>query len=268
MGGNKSNSGFKSVYFFRQLVINSAAFVCVFILGLNTGAPTVLVPQLRQEANSTDAVTPEQASWLPAIPSYATIPGLIVQNVIAANFGRKVTHAIASVGSLVGFIIFYCSTNVETILYSQLFQGSFLGPYVLIVTIFVAEYTSSEYRGLFLTIKAATFTWGILTANVLDILESITKNSTAAYEDRLSMSMMVGEQQRTPCEPTAANVSHATPSLQSPRLRQRACMTQARLGVVRCFFRFMKTDSSEWLAILVSEFRERCLDTIRVSSRL
>ncbi|XP_075975205.1 uncharacterized protein LOC142975931 isoform X2 [Anticarsia gemmatalis] len=73
------------------------------------------------------------------------------------------------------------------------------------------------------------------------------------------MSMMVEEQQRTLCELTAANVSHATPSLQSPRLRQRACMTQARLGVVRCFFKFMKTDSSERLPILPQLLRRYVL---------
>ncbi|XP_075984112.1 trehalose transporter 1-like protein [Anticarsia gemmatalis] len=164
---NQKKNRLKRKYFYRQLLVNSAAIICLFIHGVEVGAPTVLVPQLRQEANSTDAVTPEQASWLPAIASYTAVPGLIVQNAMAAYFGRKVTHTFVSIGALIGFIIFYCSPNIQVIMIAQFFQGVFMSPYVCTVIMFIAEYTSSEHRGLFLTIKSATFFWGILTSNVL-----------------------------------------------------------------------------------------------------
>ncbi|XP_045765832.1 uncharacterized protein LOC123867696 [Maniola jurtina] len=60
----KKKNGVNRIFFFRQFFSCSNVVLNFFISGLYMGATTVIVPQLRKEANSTDVVTPEMASWL------------------------------------------------------------------------------------------------------------------------------------------------------------------------------------------------------------
>lgn len=47
-----------------QLLICSGVWTSVFLYGLSVGAPTVFIPQIRREANSTEVITTNMASWL------------------------------------------------------------------------------------------------------------------------------------------------------------------------------------------------------------
>lgn len=47
-----------------QMFMNFTSMSVNFMLGLSAGTPTVAVPQLRQQANSTAAVSEDMASWI------------------------------------------------------------------------------------------------------------------------------------------------------------------------------------------------------------
>ncbi|XP_022826155.1 uncharacterized protein LOC111356129 [Spodoptera litura] len=50
--------------FLRQLFVVGGVWTIYFVLGLCYGAPNVIIPQIRREANSTEAVSEDMASWL------------------------------------------------------------------------------------------------------------------------------------------------------------------------------------------------------------
>ncbi|CAH2240685.1 jg6641, partial [Pararge aegeria aegeria] len=78
------------IYFFRQLFSCSAVIMNFFIFGLYMGAPTVIIPQLREEANATAIISPEMTSWLSSISTYSAIPWAVILPMIAYRFGRKI----------------------------------------------------------------------------------------------------------------------------------------------------------------------------------
>lgn len=68
---------------------------------------------------------------------------------------------------LVVFIALYHSSTPMQILVSEIMQGVNHAANVTISIVIVTEYTSPRYRGLFLTIKSATFFWGVWVSNTI-----------------------------------------------------------------------------------------------------
>ena len=99
--------------------------------------------------------------------SYSGLPWVIILPTLVALVGRKIAHSVVCVFSFIGFVIFYNSKDVYTILISEVFQGAVTASYLTISLAIITEYSSSKYRGLFLTIKSATFFWGVLSANII-----------------------------------------------------------------------------------------------------
>ncbi|KAJ0184297.1 hypothetical protein K1T71_000720 [Dendrolimus kikuchii] len=131
------------------------------------GAPTVFIPQLRREANSTDAVSDEMASWLTSIYGYTALPWIIILSILMRYIGRKKTFAIVATNSMVMFVAFYFSLTANQLLISELVQGITHGSTITLSVIVISEYSSPKYRGLFLTIKSATLLWGVWGSNTI-----------------------------------------------------------------------------------------------------
>ncbi|CAH0595541.1 unnamed protein product [Chrysodeixis includens] len=159
--------GLPWIYFLRQLFICSGIWSCLFFMGLCMGSPTIIIPQLRREVNSTDAVSKEMASWLSSAFSYSGVPWSIIIPISITTVGRKITQTIVCVFSFIGFIILYTSSSVYLILISEICQGALFASFLTILVIVITEYSSSQYRGMFLTIKSATFFWGVLISNAI-----------------------------------------------------------------------------------------------------
>lgn len=102
-----------------------------------------------------------------AIFSYSGMPWVIILPTLVAFVGRKITHSFVCIATFVGFIIFYNSNDVYMILISEIFQGVVSASYLTIAIAIITEYTSAKNRGLFLTIKSATFFWGVLASNLI-----------------------------------------------------------------------------------------------------
>ncbi|CAH2227281.1 jg26570, partial [Pararge aegeria aegeria] len=155
------------IYFFRQLFSCSAVILNFFIFGLYMGAPTVIIPQLREEANVTAIITPEMTSWLSSISTYSAIPWAVILPMIAYRFGRKIPLILVSLNVLIGNIIFYCSASIKELILSQGLLGIFVGATITVSVMVMSEYTSPKYRGIFLTFKSATLFWGVWVSNAI-----------------------------------------------------------------------------------------------------
>ncbi|XP_069357607.1 facilitated trehalose transporter Tret1-2 homolog [Maniola hyperantus] len=151
----------------RQMFVCSGVTVTYFIYGLFFGATTVLVPQIRKEANSTEAISMEAASWLMSISSYGSLPMALMFPVIAKRYGRKVPYVILWLNTLVCVLLFYFSTSMTELLICGFLQGMFPAAHLTIAIMMLTEYVSPKYRGIFLTFKAATFFWGIWISNAI-----------------------------------------------------------------------------------------------------
>ncbi|XP_052740617.1 facilitated trehalose transporter Tret1-like [Bicyclus anynana] len=157
----------KRIYFSRQVFSCGAIVLNYLMYGMYMGAPTVIIPQLRREANSTDVVTPEMASWLSSISAYCGIPWAFILPMIAFRYGRKIILVAVTITVLIGNIIFYCSTSVIELLVSQAIQGILAASIMTITVMVMSEYTSPKYRGVLLAVKSATFYWGVWIANAI-----------------------------------------------------------------------------------------------------
>nr|XP_013189856.1 unnamed protein product [Amyelois transitella] len=169
---NEPNEGRQSCktprkFFFRQLFVTSGAWTIYFLVGLYVGAPTVIIPQLRREANSTDAVSLQMASWLSSMSSYSSLLWECVLPFILSFYGRKITSIIIHTSTLIVTIAFYFSSTTTHLLISEFLHGI---PYAGILTtsvLIIAEYSSPSNRGIFLIVKSASVFWGIWVSNAV-----------------------------------------------------------------------------------------------------
>lgn len=86
---------------------------------------------------------------------------------LAHYIGRKRSFLIVSVTSLGGFLLFYFSVSVVQILLSEVIQGLLFACQITLSIFVTTEYTSPKYRGVFMSLKVASFFWGIWVANAV-----------------------------------------------------------------------------------------------------
>ncbi|XP_069357608.1 uncharacterized protein [Maniola hyperantus] len=151
----------------RQMFVCSGVTLNFFINGLFFGAPTVSVPQIRKQANSTEAISMEQASWWLSMSSYGSLPWALILPIIAEKYGRKVPYIIVCIDTLVCVSLFYFSTSVTELLICGFLQGMLNAVQLTAGIMVLTEYVSPKYRGIFLTFKGATFFWGIWVSNAI-----------------------------------------------------------------------------------------------------
>ncbi|XP_069357604.1 uncharacterized protein [Maniola hyperantus] len=151
----------------RQMFVCSGVTVNYLIYGLFFGAPTVFVPQIRKEANSTEVISMETASWLLSISCYGALPLTLIIPLIAKKYGRKVSYIILWINTLICVSLFYFSTSVSELLISGFLQGMLPAVQLTAGIMVLTEYISPKYRGIFLTFKAATFFWGVWISNAI-----------------------------------------------------------------------------------------------------
>ncbi|XP_072949867.1 facilitated trehalose transporter Tret1-like isoform X2 [Epargyreus clarus] len=177
-----------------MLIISSGIWTMFFMCGLCTGSPTVFIPQIRREANSSDVISKEMISWLSCAHTYSGACFVPILATLTGLIGRKYSNLFIGIISLIGFIVFSCSTNATHLLISEIIQGSIVAALVTSAILIVTEYTSPSYRGLFLTIKSASFFWGLWVANTIGTFThwkyiGILGGSCAIYTTLVSLYM-------------------------------------------------------------------------------
>ncbi|XP_052754452.1 facilitated trehalose transporter Tret1-like [Galleria mellonella] len=151
----------------RQSLIGSGVLAYPFMYGLSFGSPTVLIHQLRREANSTAAVSDEMESWLSSCMIYSSIPAAIILTILADAIGRKRTCLVLSLTSLSGYLLFYLTNNLKDLLISQSIQGVLAAAHITTSAMALTEYLSPQYRGVFLNIKGVSLFWGVWVSNAM-----------------------------------------------------------------------------------------------------
>ncbi|XP_045768429.1 facilitated trehalose transporter Tret1-like isoform X2 [Maniola jurtina] len=155
------------IYLLRQIFVCSGVTSYFFIGGLFFGAPTVFVPQIRKDANSTEIISMAMMSWLMSISNYGSLPWVIIFPVIAARFGRKIPYTVTWVNTMVCVSLFYFSSSTTELLISGCLQGIIFAVLFSISIMVLTEYTSPKHRGILITFKAATFYWGVWISNAI-----------------------------------------------------------------------------------------------------
>ncbi|CAH2048837.1 unnamed protein product, partial [Iphiclides podalirius] len=155
----------KSVW--KQVFISSAVWNFYFMTGMCVGAPTVFVPQIRREANSTDAVDEETASWLYSIFGVSSMPWILLLPSASRYIGLRIPFITSCFVMLLVFLILYFSTSINQLIFAEIMEGYVHACNIIISIAVISEYTSPKYRGMFLTIKSASFFWGIWLSNII-----------------------------------------------------------------------------------------------------
>lgn len=81
--------------------------------------------------------------------------------------GRKLTFLFICFTAFIGYLVFYYSTTTTHILISEIIHGPLTACHITISIMVLTEFTSPRYRGIFLTLKSASFLWGIWVANTI-----------------------------------------------------------------------------------------------------
>ncbi|XP_068633106.1 facilitated trehalose transporter Tret1-1-like [Battus philenor] len=158
---------YASMSFWRQALVSSGVWTMFFLTGMLVGAPTVFIPQIRREVNSTFEVDDETASWLYSVYGFGAIPWVLVVPTVSQYIGRRVPFILASINAMLVFIVLYFSTTTKQIIIAEIMQGYFQACDVTICIIILSEYTAPKYRGVFLTLKTASFFWGFWASNAI-----------------------------------------------------------------------------------------------------
>ncbi|XP_013170097.1 PREDICTED: facilitated trehalose transporter Tret1-like [Papilio xuthus] len=156
-----------SKLFWKQLFICVGVWNMLFMAGMCMGTPTVLIPQLRREANSTDAVDGETASWLYSVFGTCTLPWVVITLFFTQYFGRRWPVIISVSTIFLVFLFMSLSTNAKQILVAEIMEGCFFSCCLTVCVIILSEYTIPKYRGIFLCFKSSSFFWGLWIANII-----------------------------------------------------------------------------------------------------
>lgn len=100
-----------------------------------------------------------------SVHGYSALPWVFIISIMTKYLGRRIPFLLVCVNTLVGFIIFYCSTNTTHLLISAIMQGMLLASNMTLLVVIVTEYSSPRYRGIFMIFESTVFFWGVWVAN-------------------------------------------------------------------------------------------------------
>ncbi|XP_072946795.1 facilitated trehalose transporter Tret1-like [Epargyreus clarus] len=153
--------------FLRQLHISSGVWASFFIAGLCIGAPTVFVPQLRNQPNSSEVINDEIASWIYTLPNLSAIPWVFIIPIYTHCTGRKAPFLTGVIGLFITNIIMYFSSQPYHIFIAEVIQGFVNAGNAAFLILIIPEYCSHKYRTIFLNIQSTSFYWGIWASNAI-----------------------------------------------------------------------------------------------------
>lgn len=102
-----------------------------------------------------------------SITCYVGVPWVVILPIIIRVYGRRIPFIIVSVNAFIGSLVFYFSETVIHIITSEVIQGVVAAAYLTLTIVIITEYASPKYRGVFLTMKLASYYWGVWMANAI-----------------------------------------------------------------------------------------------------
>lgn len=95
------------------------------------------------------------------------LPWCVALPILADVLGRKRPFLLVGIDGAGGFLFCYYSTNVQQLFLGLILLGAINGSLASITLLIGTEYSSPRYRGIFLTVKSASFAWGIWVSNTI-----------------------------------------------------------------------------------------------------
>ncbi|XP_045779892.1 facilitated trehalose transporter Tret1-like [Maniola jurtina] len=155
--------------FMRQCFVTATVGFNIISFGCAIGFPAILLPQLH-ERDSSFHLTKDQESWIAAILPLSVLSGNFIAPPIMDRLGRKMTHYVLTLVSLIGWYITIMATSFEALMIGRLWQGVSGGLLTTMRSVLIGEYTSPKNRGAFLTTVSLTQAFGVFLSHLLGSL--------------------------------------------------------------------------------------------------
>ncbi|XP_064292800.1 facilitated trehalose transporter Tret1-like isoform X2 [Plodia interpunctella] len=117
--------------------------------GMVMGFTTGLLTQLKEDGSAIP-IDDETGSWIAASPGFTLLLGNAVVPILMSKFGRKTTNLITIVLQIAGWLSIAGADNLTVLLVARSIQGLSLGAVMVFGPILIGEYSSPQYRGIFL----------------------------------------------------------------------------------------------------------------------
>ncbi|KAL0884084.1 hypothetical protein ABMA27_016104 [Loxostege sticticalis] len=152
-----------STAFRRQVLVSTGNFLLTLAAGATAGFSAILIPQLRHHKYSIGTI-----SWIASMSSFALIFGNIISGYLMDRLGRKRSQFLSGITFVCGWaIIAFSNDNLGLILTGRFITGlcqGWLGP---LGPVFVAEFSSPDYRGFLLAALSLGIAVGVFVSHLL-----------------------------------------------------------------------------------------------------
>ncbi|CAG4980966.1 unnamed protein product [Colias eurytheme] len=131
--------------FLKQCFVTTAVCFNIIGQGASFGYPAVLLPALKSE-ESPIPLSELKESWVAGMLPLSMLLGFIVTPPLMDKLGRRATHIILTVPSLVGWFLIIMATSVAEIIIARFLQGVSVGILTILRSALIGEYTSPKNR--------------------------------------------------------------------------------------------------------------------------
>ncbi|KAJ8939309.1 hypothetical protein NQ314_011167, partial [Rhamnusium bicolor] len=136
-------------------------------LGMTSGYSAILLPQLLSETNGTLSIDPEQASWIASMAALPMATGCIFGGILTENLGRRSTHMLTCIPSIIGWLVISFAINTRMILTGRFITGFCVGMLAPATGVYIGETSEPRYRGFLLAGISFAVSLGLFLSHLL-----------------------------------------------------------------------------------------------------
>lgn len=122
---------------------------------------TPTLPKLL-DPDSVIQMTPEDASWLVAVPEFGNLISPIPAAILADRFGRKIVILFSGPLILIGWIIVLCFRSILALYIARIIQGLANGVVYAVIPMYLGEIAAPKYRGMVISTFYIAWWFGFL----------------------------------------------------------------------------------------------------------
>ncbi|XP_069362452.1 facilitated trehalose transporter Tret1-like isoform X2 [Maniola hyperantus] len=134
--------------------------------GMVLAFPSILLPALLAPDSKIKADL-DGASWAASCVAPAGIPGFFISSFLMDRIGRKFTHIIVMIPSIVGWVFIYFASNMSALIIGRILSGFTGAGTVILGAVVIGEFSSPANRGMFLNLKTTAVCLGNSMVHIL-----------------------------------------------------------------------------------------------------
>ncbi len=140
-----------------------AAVLLNISAGITQSFATPMLPSLRNER----ILTEDQKAWFVAIMNLAAVFGTILGGYLTDRIGRKGCMLMTSLPYALGWSLLIYGPNFAVLMLGRILTGLGTGIAPVATSLYVAEITSKELRGIYMALMAVSLAFGTMTGYVV-----------------------------------------------------------------------------------------------------